>query len=668
MKKIILFFTICICALANAQNIDSLHYNIDDVVISHIYRVPVNAGGEVSRDDIINSNYGQDPSLTFSKMPSIVALNDNGTEFGYGYFRIRGLDQTRINVTLDGCPWNEAEDFGLYFVNSPDLMSSMNSIKVERGASSLYNGIAGSAGGVLLESIDLYSNYNSYINFSAGSYNSYRGSFVYNLPTEDGWGLHIKMTTQETDGYRVNSDNNSKALTIKTGYKFNNNHQLDILSMNGYHRNHQGWIGNTVDELYINSKANGCSQAETDNWFMSMNRLQYKGRIHEKIVLTSSIYGQFQTGGYRFDLDNYMNKFFGDNTQTDKIYDYNLKHYMIGSNTAAIFYINNFKLTAGLNYYVYNRRHYLGNKAVNMDNDDYYDNSGTKHDIQSQFIGVYNVTKNFNIYGNVQYRGVNFNYNDNVTDDYFHLASWNFLNYGFGAEYNFNKNKLYARFSHVNREPTRSDMFGGNEWYSGELVTKTAEISNDVEVGIDFNHNDKFNFNINLYYMWFDNELVLNGEYGTNGLPCHENANDSYRMGIEAVIDWNIYKHLDLKMNGSIAENTIKTTSFGTKRHILTPRYTGNIDIVWDDYTWSIGMNFNIHDKMYIDSNNDYEIPMAYTLNAYGSIRISDFEVSILLNNLTNKVNYNNGMVGYNEPLYIRNAGFNFNIGLKYFF
>ena len=96
-------------------------------------------------------------------MPSIYSTNDNGTEFGYGYFRIRGLDQTRINVTLDGCPWNEAEDYGSYFANSPDLMSSMHSIKVDKGTSSSYNGIAGVAGGISLESVNLYRDTTSYL-------------------------------------------------------------------------------------------------------------------------------------------------------------------------------------------------------------------------------------------------------------------------------------------------------------------------------------------------------------------------------------------------------------------------------------------------------------------------------------------------------------------------
>ena len=157
MNKFIytLIFTF-ICATAFAQESDTTMVALDEIVVSSFYQSSSTTSSVVTSQDIVKTNYGQEPSHVFSKMPSIISLNDNGTEYGYGYYRIRGLDQTRINVTLDGCPWNEAEDYGSYFANSPDLMSSMKSIKVERGGSSSNNGIAGSAGGINMETNQKY--------------------------------------------------------------------------------------------------------------------------------------------------------------------------------------------------------------------------------------------------------------------------------------------------------------------------------------------------------------------------------------------------------------------------------------------------------------------------------------------------------------------------------
>lgn len=668
-KFIVLILNVLLVSSSYGQVVDTLRYDIDEVVVSSIYHSPVESGGVVKHADIAKHNYGQDPSGIFKKMPSIIALNDNGTEIGYGYFRIRGLDQTRVNVTIDGCPWNEAEDFGSYFANSPDLMSSMGNIKVERGASSLYNGIAGSAGGILLESIGLYDKNDSYATVSGGSFNTYKASLVYNMPECNGWGLHIKLTTQETDGYRENSFNNSKAATVKFGYKFNNRHQIDFLTMNGYHRNGQGWIGNTLDELEVNPKANGITSSEDDNWFMTMNRIQYKGWITNNIVLTSSIYGQYQTGSYRFDLDNYMRKMVAsDWGTTNALYDYGLSHSMFGNNTVAKFTINDITITTGLNAYTYNRRHYLGDKSINVGTDENYDNNGQKTDVSFLCVLNYTLFKKMVLSCNAQYRFVDFNYRDNLLDSKFKLAQWHFGNFGMNIDYNFNRHcKLYVRYNRINREPTRSDMFGGNEYYSGELATITPEICNDIEFGIEEKRGDNFIFSLNAFAMLFENELVLNGDFGTNGIPCHENAKSSYRCGLEIVIDWRIYKGLRFLANSSASQNRIETKLFGNKNHILTPNYTGNVDLMYEAKKWMIGANFNAHDKMYVDMENKYTVPWQYTLNLYGSVKISKFEVSIFLNNLTNRVNYNTGMVGANGLLYIRNAGFNFNVGLKYY-
>ena len=94
------------------DNDSLITHNLDELTVTSFYRTATTLGSVVDSKSLIKANYGQEPSWLFAKMPSIFAFSDNGTDFGYGYFRIRGLDQTRINVTLDGMPWNEAEDFG----------------------------------------------------------------------------------------------------------------------------------------------------------------------------------------------------------------------------------------------------------------------------------------------------------------------------------------------------------------------------------------------------------------------------------------------------------------------------------------------------------------------------------------------------------------------------
>lgn len=677
MKKSIftLIFTF-ICATVFAQESDTTIVALDEIVVSSFYQSSSTVSSVVGPQDMARSNYGQEPSHVFSKMPSIISLTDNGTEYGYGYYRIRGLDQTRINVTLDGCPWNEAEDYGSYFANSPDLMSSMQTIRVERGAGSSYNGIAGVAGGIILESVNIFDPSNdSYAYLSAGSYWSHKGTVVYNMHPQNGWGLHVKATHQYTKGFRDYGFNSSQAFTIKTGYKFNEKSTLDFLSMNGFHRNGQGWIGNTLEELELNPRANGNTQAEDDGWFMSMNRLQYKMWASENLLVSSSVYYQFQDGSYRFDLDNYMKRMVGDELTSGSIYDYGLRHRMVGANVVGKYYLSPVRLTVGFNGYTFSRDHFLDSKSVNVSDTEYYNNRGIKTDVSTFVMLQYKPVDGVIFSGNVQYRYAAFDYIDyvNRANGFFRTdnnTEWDFINYGFTFEYTpENSTKVYAKFNHVNREPTRSDMFGGNENFTGALATIKPEKANDVEFGFEYTLGNKIYANMNFYHMQFKNELVLNGDYGVNGLPCHDNALESYRNGLEIDVRWRMVSLLNFDVNASYSSNKAVTETFGETNHILTPSTTINADLYWEDYNFNIGFDTNYRSKMYVDTANEHSLPYLWTLNFHGMYRYRDVEFGVRVNNLINKVNYCTGAINdKGEMLYFRNAGTNFNVSIKYIF
>jgi iron complex outermembrane receptor protein len=169
--------------------------------------------------------------------------------------------------------------------------------------------------------------------------------------------------------------------------------------------------------------------------------------------------------------------------------------------------------------------------------------------------------------------------------------------------------------------------------------------------------------------MWFHNELILNGEYGTNGLPCHENAMKSFRTGLECTINWNIIDKLYANANYSYSWNKVLSKTFGKVNHILTPDYTLDFDLFYRNKMWHVGANVNSRGKMFVDMENKHSIPKLITLNLYGSVNINDIELGLKCNNITNRTNYNTGMVNaYNEVLYIRNSGFNIHAIAKIFF
>lgn len=675
MKKILyLFIALLMSTVIYAENFESTvdsTINLSEVSVTSLYRNNVNTGYLITHDKLVSDNHGQEPSHVFSFMPNIFSMSDNGTEFGYGYFRIRGLDQTRINVTLDGMPWNEAEDYGTYFANSPDLMSSLHSIKVERGTSSSNNGTASSGGSINLESIDLLKDTISYAYAGGGSYKTYKTSIIYNSGLfNKHHALHVKATQQQTDGFKDNSFNNSQAFTIKYGYFFNDRHNIEVLSLNGRHRNCQGWLGNTMDELKANKHANGNIKTEDDEWIQTINKIQYKGQLRDNVILTASTYLQYQNGWYNMDLDNYMNRMVDPAwIPTNILYSYGLTHYLYGGNVATKIYLDNLSITAGANAYAYDRNHFMADHGKNIPDIEYYDNTGHKNDVNAFLSASYTLGK-FNIGANVQYRHVDFRYHTAYYefDRFAYDTNWNFINWGANVEYNFTNNmKAYARYSEVSREPTRTDMFGGNEYFTGNITTNKAERSHDVEVGYEVRSN-KVKANVNLYYMAFTNERVLNGQYGLNGLPLHDTADKSYRMGIEGTVDWNFWKGFHYIMNGSLSKNKIDTETFNNKTHILTPAVTFNNEINYDGGNWTVALNNKYRSNMYIDQANNYKVPYYLTFNIRGSYRYKKAEFGLYVNNILNRTNYYNAAEGATGLLWFREGGTNVFADVKYYF
>ena len=261
-------------------------------------------------------------------------------------------------------------------------------------------------------------------------------------------------------------------------------------------------------------------------------------------------------------------------------------------------------------------------------------------------------------------------------------TNWNFINWGANVDYNItNQMKVYVRYAMAHREPTRTDMFGGNEdirtfcmsqvppmtLNDFDVTTNKAECSYDVEAGYEV-ATDKVKANVNLYYMKFSNERVLNGQYGLNGLPLHDTADKSYRMGAETTVDWNFWNNFHYVLNASISKNKITTNTYDNKTHILTPAVTFNNDIFYAANNWKAGINNRYHSKMYIDMANNFEVPEYLTFNAYGSYRIKNIEVGARVNNIFNRTNYYNAAEGATALLWFRDAGTSVFGDVKFYF
>ncbi len=639
---------------------DSLAYSLEEISVVAFYRANIKCGKVIDRESLIRLNKGQEPSFILATRPSIFAYSDTGNEYGYSYFRMRGMDQTRVNMTLDGMPLNEGEDMGVYLSNYPDILASMHSVQVDNGATISSNGVAGYAGSIDFESVDLKRDTISSVYAGYGSFNTFKSSVEYNTGMKGKFAGHFKATQQQSDGFRDHAYNNSQSAFVKLGYFMNDRHTVDLLSFVGQSRNGQGWIGSTLDEITANPSSNGCSSAETDKFIQNINKLQYSAYLSDNISLTASLYYNYLKGHYYFDLDNYMRKLVEPEwATTGEIDCYNLQHNMFGGNVAGKFHWRNFSLTTGLNASTFNRRHIGTN---NISTDEMWRNRGYKNDVNVFVKGEYNY-KELSIGTNVQYRHADFDYKGDVAFD---KINWDFLNWSVNLGYRFGYiYSVYATVTQTHREPTRSDMFGGEENFS-DLVTTQAESVIDYELGYNITA-EKLSGNLNLYYMDFENELILNGAMGTNGLPIRENAAHSYRAGVEVNLTYAPVAGLRFTNSTAWSMNRVKTDT-ETLSHVLSPSWLLMQGVSYSTHGFEIGADVRYRSKMYFDLVNQYELPESLRFNLHATYIFGKITIGAYVNNIFNNRSYSNGMMGVNGPLYFIDAPRNFFIDARWTF
>ena len=197
--------------------LDTLQLDEIKVVSTLRLKTPISSK-LMNKYDIDLKNFGQEPSYVLNTTPSITNYSDNGSYLGYSYFRLRGIDQTRINMTLDGIPLNETEDQGAYFSNYPDFFSNLNSLQIQRGVGTSINGVSSYAGSINFESPLLTDNKYNEVNVNYGSFNTSRFNYKYNSSINNNFGTYISVSNLHTDGYKYHSGNDSRSLFFSTGY------------------------------------------------------------------------------------------------------------------------------------------------------------------------------------------------------------------------------------------------------------------------------------------------------------------------------------------------------------------------------------------------------------------------------------------------------------------
>lgn len=617
----------------------------------------------ISAKEIKEKSVGQEPSFLLSQTPSITNYSDAGNSQGYSYFRIRGIDQTRINITLDGVPLNEPEDQGAYFSNYPDIFNSVSKIQIQRGVGTSKNGVASYGGSVQLFAPNLYDSVATF-GLGYGSFNSFRAYGEYGSGIKKGLktdkSIYVRASKIYSDGYKYNSSNNSQSVFLSTGL-FLDKSTWKINLLAGNQKNELAWLA-VSDSVIQKDRRTNNNMNERDNFVQILAQLQnnYNLTLHSSIQ--SSIYYTFLKGGYDFNLNGFLGL-----PSTDELYRYDFQSNLIGFFSNYTFSKNNLNFTTGVHANTYQRKHTGSEQTLG----ELYVNTGFKNEASIFSKVEYQINK-FNLFADIQYRYASFDYEGSVNFD---KLEWNFVNPKAGISYVSNSNLVfYYSIGSTGREPTRNDMFGGNDDLLLDSlgnaflpITKAESVLNH-ELGIRKN-TEKINFTVNLFYMDFKNEIVLNGNFGPNGLALTNNVEKSIRTGIETSISYKINQHFTLVNNSSFNYSQIKEQN-ETFSPILTPPIIINQEIIYSYKNFLIAVLGKYQDAAYIDFANSAKVDSYFLLNTRIQYAINDkLQFRFFVNNITNSKYFNNGYVDFDgSKKYFVQSPTNYYAALQYNF
>lgn len=613
----------------------------------------------ISSKDLKAKSTGQEPSFLLSETPSITNYSDAGNSQGYSYFRLRGIDQTRINMTLDGVPLNEPEDQGAYFSNYPDIFNSVSKIQIQRGVGTSKNGVASYGGSVQLFSPNLYDSTKTTFGFSYGSFNSLRAFGEYNSGLKKHKAIYARASQIYSDGYKYNSSNNSQSVFISGGLFYDKSTwKMNLLA--GRQQNQLAWLGVSDSLISIDRRTNA-NKNERDQFTQCQAQLQNYWRPNNFSSIQSSIYYTFLKGNYDFNLNGFLGL-----PATSELYNYAFQSNLIGFFSNYTFSKKQFNWTAGIHGNTYDRQHIGSESTLGQ----LYKNTGYKNEA-SVFTKADYTFKLFTFFTDIQYRYSSFDYKGTVA---LNKMGWYFINPKFGLSVDVKPNSIiYYSIGSTGREPTRNDMFGGNDDLladsSGNAIVsiKTPEYVVNQELG--FRHqSSKLNFNLNFYYMDFKNEIVLDGKFGPNGLALTNKIEQSFRTGVELSVTYKVSKSLSLINNSSFNYSRIKeqTEVFSP---ILTPPLIINQEAVYSYKGFLVAVSARYQDKSFIDFANTSIVKSYFLLNGRVNYDIKGFQFCVFINNITNSKYLNNGYVDFDgSKKYFVQAPTNFYASIKYSF
>ena len=540
----------------------------------------------VSKKDIASRNLGQDIPILLNYLPAVVTTSDAGAGIGYTGIRVRGSDATRVNVTLNGIPYNDAESQGTFWVNLPDFASSVEQIQLQRGVGTSTNGSAAFGASLNVETSGIQQNAFSSLSSSLGSFNTFKNTFQFSTGIlNDHFSFSGRLSKINSNGYIDRAASNLDAYFFQAAFQ-DENTLIKALIFGGHEITYQSWYGvdaetlvsnrtyNPAGEIYDN---NGNLTGFYDNQVDDYTQDHYQFHWDEKInAFWSSSLGLNYTYGRGF-YEEYNDVWYNENISFggDTSFDYlQIQPFTIGETTVESTenisqkWLDNdyYVLTLGLNYQtaettinfggLYSR--YIGDHFGNLlwgqtigasaPNHRFYENQGVKTEGSFFAKATHQLSSKLTGFLDLQIRGIDYKVEGTISgpDNFDVDDQFTFFNPKAGLTYTLSqKQNIYFSYAKAQREPNRTDYENGSP---------KPEKLNDFELGWRIN-NEKVRVQTNLYWMEYQDQLVLTGAIDEVGAPIRQNVGKSRRVGLEVDATIQLADQWLLKPNLALSSN-----------------------------------------------------------------------------------------------------------------
>jgi iron complex outermembrane receptor protein len=613
--------------------------------------------------EIERRSFGQDVPLLLQGTPSLIAHSETGTYWGYSYLRIRGIDQSRINFTIDGIPLNDPEDQVLYFADFPDLANSVTSIQVQRGVGSSAPGTASYGGSINFQTVPLVSAPRGLqLQAQGGSFGSARASLEYATGvTSSGIAAYGRVSALRSGGYRHHSGMEGRSGFLSAAH-VGARHVLKLTGIVGLFADTLAYFGATRTELSQDRRFNPLRPDEVDRFGEQLVALSYSRNLASGTSASASVYRISANGNYNCSSQCALAD--GD------VWNYHLDFATYGTTTTWQLQRENWRASVGAHASTYSRDHYAFERLSGQPESRLYFNTGHKGDA-SAFSKLELDVGDLTVFGDLQGRRAQFRYtpdaNAGITPP--SPVAWTFFNPKAGATLRLRAGlDAFASYGVNSREPARTDMLAGLDNLDATIVDSVGPFSrvrpervHDAEAGVRF-RGPAWSLETNVFAMEFRNEILPVGKLIYGYTPLRTNVRSSWRRGLEADLSLRPANAVELAltataMRARIAEFTDDETGtvYRGVEPLLTPKFVGAHRLTLNAtkaLSFSAAGQYVSRAFLNNTGNDSLTVPAYYVANLSVDWRRGSRGVSLFLNNVANNRGFGSGHVSFGEPRY----------------